>query len=358
LYVVLHHARYLLHEGNAQGFAIFGEDYSFLNLCGFYFLALFRFGHEAVLFFFVLSGFVIHLRQARNLASNPDTTKLNIGQYLIRRTRRIYPPLVAALVLTSLFDFWGERLNPAFYSGQTHYALINSTVHSDHSWTTLAGNAAMVMDCYTPTFGTNGPLWSLKYEWWFYLIYPLLWPAVRLGILTSTVLLAVLILVTRIVPHVPLLAVQVLPMMAIWWLGVLLAEVVAGRVRHVWAGLGISMILLPVLYPQLGSTFLLGLVIAMLIWAGLRLQAAGYSLKWLNKLHWLGGSSYTLYVCHMPMLVLMGAYLEAQGNSRLPRSTTFAFAGTALCVAICWGLHFIVERPFMSTSKVQQTKNN
>jgi len=27
-------------------------------------------------------------------------------------------------------------------------------------------------------------------------------------------------------------------------------------------------------------------------------------------------------------------------------------------VVICWGLHFVVEKPFMSTSKVQQAKNN
>ena len=33
-----------------------------------YCFSLFRYGHEAVLFFFVLSGFVIHLRYARRMA--------------------------------------------------------------------------------------------------------------------------------------------------------------------------------------------------------------------------------------------------------------------------------------------------
>ena len=56
IYVVIHHSRSLLWEGYQYGYALHPANYSFFNKLLMYFFAAFKFGNEAVLFFFVLSG--------------------------------------------------------------------------------------------------------------------------------------------------------------------------------------------------------------------------------------------------------------------------------------------------------------
>ena len=61
LYVVVGHARWLLWEGYSGGYIKHPEKYTFFEKIQVYFFTSFKFGHEVVLLFFVLSGFVIHL---------------------------------------------------------------------------------------------------------------------------------------------------------------------------------------------------------------------------------------------------------------------------------------------------------
>jgi peptidoglycan/LPS O-acetylase OafA/YrhL len=65
-YVVLGHGRALFWEGFTDGFLKNTYSYTPFEKLQMYFFSLFKFGHEAVLFFFVLSGFVIHLKYASN----------------------------------------------------------------------------------------------------------------------------------------------------------------------------------------------------------------------------------------------------------------------------------------------------
>ena len=67
LYVMIGHARWLLWEGYSEGYLQHPDSYSQAGKALVYFFSIFRYGREAVLFFFVLSGFVIHLRYARKL---------------------------------------------------------------------------------------------------------------------------------------------------------------------------------------------------------------------------------------------------------------------------------------------------
>src|SRR5258708_5608347 len=77
---------------------------------------IFHHGHAAVIFFFVLSGFVIHLRYARQLRDDPLRARFNWTEFVVRRARRLYPPLIAALAITWLCDLAARRLGlPSFY---------------------------------------------------------------------------------------------------------------------------------------------------------------------------------------------------------------------------------------------------
>jgi len=114
----------------------------------------FRFGQEAVIAFFLLSGFVIHYASSRN-------TKNNFRTYLVKRFRRIYPVFILALVLAYAISSWNA----------------GHLINTHDVWTSLAGNLAMLQDhsgrpggWFAP-FSENMPLWSLSYEWWFYMMY-------------------------------------------------------------------------------------------------------------------------------------------------------------------------------------------
>ena len=104
-----------------------------------------RIGPEAVLLFFVLSGFLVGGRSAQRAMEGSFQTL----PYAIDRITRIYVPLVPALALTALIG----------------------VVQGWHvSFTTFLGNLAGVQGVFCWSFGGNAPLWSLSYEIWFYIL--------------------------------------------------------------------------------------------------------------------------------------------------------------------------------------------
>jgi peptidoglycan/LPS O-acetylase OafA/YrhL len=113
-----------------------------------------RFGQEAVMLFFLLSGFVVYYSTAKN----GDT---DFRPYFIRRLRRIYPIFLLALIISGI-----------------NAVMISSNGQLDFSFPQLFGNLFMLQDFkggkpgvwVSPLFG-NVALWSLSYEWWFYMLF-------------------------------------------------------------------------------------------------------------------------------------------------------------------------------------------
>src|SRR5258706_12200774 len=111
----------------------------------------FGYGSIAVMVFFILSGFVISYSTFR-------LKRPTFRDYLRRRIRRIYPIFIAALVFTYVTNCVVTQT----------FAPIQIKV--------LIGNLLMLQDSGTvgrklgvEPFGANTPLWSLAYEWWFYM---------------------------------------------------------------------------------------------------------------------------------------------------------------------------------------------
>lgn len=111
----------------------------------------FKFGQFAVLLFFIVSGFVIYYS---SIARDPAIT---FRSYLVRRFRRIYPPFVLALLIT-----WVAQ---CVYERQL----------ADPRWLELLGNLLMLQDTNVASwfepYQRNAALWSLSYEWAFYLLF-------------------------------------------------------------------------------------------------------------------------------------------------------------------------------------------
>jgi peptidoglycan/LPS O-acetylase OafA/YrhL len=356
LYVMIGHARWLLWEGYSEGYVKHPEQYSMLNKTLMYFFSLFKFGHEAVLFFFVLSGFVIHLKYARNL-SKLSPLKFGFSDYLYRRIKRIYPPFLIAILITFLFDTLGRKLQWKIYNGTTPYQLINENIgHNSWSLKTFVGNIFFLYKEYVPVYGTNGPAWSLKFEWWFYLLYPLFLLAGTKKIIYPTLVMILLFCASFFPQYWPeRLLPEIFSMMLTWWLGVLLAEVYAKRIHVKFAYLSCAsafIFLTPffdssnVFYSVWVAIFFFGLISFFL-----SLSHKNKLIKLLERLKVTGDFSYSLYITHFPILVFVSGWLMQKNGNVLPIHFLYVFAGIIITIIFAYFIHFVSEIPFISGGK-------
>lgn len=350
-YVMVGHSRGLLWEGYSLGFLKHPSTYTIAEKAMVYLLSCFILGHQAVFFFFVLSGFVIHLRYAKRMVSEGKNATFDWANFIRRRAKRLFPPLILAMVLTFALDSLGSGLGYGIYFHRTPYPLLNSIV-KDHTLTTCVGNLLFLMDTYVPAWGSDGPLWSLKFEWWFYMLYPIFWFLSKRSIVMPTIVLIVLFVLSfypalwavRLFPHV-------FSAMLAWWFGVLLADVYCHRIDVTYRHLSILSILLCVLPFIKGSPVILDMLWA-LSFAGLIslfffVQQKGLSLRPLEVFKPLGDMSYTLYVTHHPVLILMSGWLMSRNEAQLlPKSLWYVLCGILVSLALAYPLHLIVERPF------------
>lgn len=120
--------------------------------------------HQAVVGFFALSGYLIGgavLEAARG-------GRCFLADYLIHRLARVYIVLVPALLATLLLDGCGRLL----FGTQGIYGLPMFEGHFAPAL--IVANLLNLQYIVFDYFGTNGPLWSLACEFWFYVTFPLL----------------------------------------------------------------------------------------------------------------------------------------------------------------------------------------
>ena len=129
------------------------------------------YAHEAVICFFLLSGFSIHyVSMSRNLAD-----RSGLRDYFFLRFRRIYPIFLVGICITFIGYFLGAGIGLnthvlALHSVSLRQALANLL---------FLGDRNNIPGTLFATLETNAPLWSLSYEIPYYLIYPFLWGIAR-----------------------------------------------------------------------------------------------------------------------------------------------------------------------------------
>jgi peptidoglycan/LPS O-acetylase OafA/YrhL len=99
---------------------------------------------DAVLIFFILSGYVIGLTNTNNFSKN------NAQLYLLRRGTRLLPMYFLAIAMSYF-------------------------VSPVDSLKTVVGNIFFLQNLAVPIISGNGPLWSLNYEVIYYLVFLIIW---------------------------------------------------------------------------------------------------------------------------------------------------------------------------------------
>jgi peptidoglycan/LPS O-acetylase OafA/YrhL len=266
--------------------------------------APFIYGRFAVVVFIVLSGFSLALSPARH-----GWRLGGISRFAQRRARRILPAYWAALAF-SLAVAWLIVAQPGHGVPDAKPVLVNGLLVQN------------VVGARSP----NAAFWSMAVEAQLYILFPLLlltvrrWGAVAM-VATVTLVVAAVGIFGPHIPHVDTFVIQSPPdLAALFAVGILAAGIVSASTAHrswpwAWLALAAAVPVLATIWWQ-GSVWTLdhlfwvdlalGPAIACLL-AGLATGHPAPLLRLLDTrpLHSLGESSYSLYLTHAPIVVLV-----------------------------------------------------
>jgi peptidoglycan/LPS O-acetylase OafA/YrhL len=263
--------------------------------------------HEWVMVFFVLSGYLV----GGNALARADNFDFKV--YAVARFSRIYIVLIPALILTAALDWTAfaiDRTSPIHATSWADGLFGAAPPFDSYSFAHIAVSVLSLEPFFgSAAMGSNGPLWSLGFEWIFYFCFPplmLLADALgrRLGGRIWT-MRAVILLASA-----GLLAVRHMPYAALlWtiWVGGAAAHAIAERggwpkaLR--WLGLMVCIAGFAIL-PKVGYRVADALIgfgfIGFLAYfpAGERGPAPR-----LDKT--LASASYSLYIVHLPIVAMV-----------------------------------------------------
>lgn len=114
-------------------------------------------GNDAVMAFFVLSGFVI--------SYVANSREKDVVDYFSSRLSRLWSVVVPAIILTFVADQAGRILSPDLYKGWWY--------EDSNPILRVLINLFFVNEIWfsSTRLFSNGPLWSIGYEFWYYVIF-------------------------------------------------------------------------------------------------------------------------------------------------------------------------------------------
>lgn len=329
-------------------------------------------GISSVITFFVLSGFLISMSIFDALKAD----RFDWKNYLANRFSRLYVVLIPALILGAFFDLLGYTLagRSSIYNGITLGTnCVPASIAEHLTVGNFFGQLLFLQGLQCQTFGSNGVLWSLSCEFWYYIIFP----CFVLGIYTArkTSILKRVLLVTFGASLLYLIG----PLMGfrffLWLMGAILIFVPLcpflknsswGRSAAL-ALAAVCFVLRLTLTPSLPQEndrlvleFLLGLSCMLCMYfllhdkAALALEKGGNSASRLyeKSSEFLAGFSYSLYLVHTPFLIFLRALLIKQ--ERWPFDMEHLFYGAVIFVAVIAYAWLVAQLTEKHTAKVRK----
>jgi peptidoglycan/LPS O-acetylase OafA/YrhL len=341
LVVVINHVRGL--------FFVHGSEVESPNIIFRAFYLVTSLGHQAVMVFFVLSGYLVGSSIVRSGMKN-----WSWRHYLNRRLTRLWIVLIPALVLCALIDHIGFSafgLHGIYGTGRNTNGILPGPVPAQSTGGIFFGNIFFLQGIHVPTFGANGALWSLTYEFWYYLLFPLvmLIAYARPAFAKATAGLAALGIILFVGSTISLY-------FLVWLLGV--AVYVAPPIRllssrSAWqvcmaASLGACALWLAVadsagwltVANSTGvrpSDFVTGILFACVIYLVVqspRRVGDDQGTRVGTVASRLAAFSFTLYLVHLPVLVFVRADLQDHGTALWQPTVTHLIIAAAMVIAV------------------------
>jgi peptidoglycan/LPS O-acetylase OafA/YrhL len=309
------------------------------------------FGHQAVIVFFVLSGFLISSTVFRSHVLG----RWSWQTYAVNRATRLYVVLLPGLLL----GFFWDRLGSWLFAAKGIYAhplsdLGLSVPSKNLTVGTFFGNLLFLQTIVCETFGSNGPLWSLANEFWYYVLFPI---ALGAGLAWARRQVWVAISLTGAAALIGLfVGGSILIGFLIWLSGTALVFLYARvQLKSKFAALGMLCF-----FSALGGVSLavarfrqwdptlsdleLGFVFTLFLFAVVQYQAGGNSSPYSSVAHRFAGFSYSLYVLHFPFLLLFRSWIIPAERWQPTPSHLLAAAGVgALCLLYAWLISCVTE---------------
>lgn len=276
-------------------------------------------GHQCVIIFFVLSGYFVGgtiLGKKQNFS---------FRAYFSARLSRLWIVLIPALIFTLGIDAITQHIAPEILDGRMRSVWHSGPEAGTYSISviTFLGNIGFLQTTCVPVFGSNGPLWSLFNEWWYYVIFPLATTALgwtgKASILKRIGFGACAITIMLILPK------EALPGFAIWLGGVLLWIIPKLRCNKftciamvsVAAIAFIACIVGSKIYKlgshSVGTDIALGCTTVAFLWTLLAVENPSHGLARIAET--LSECSFSLYLTHFPLCILASAFIPAPSRS-------------------------------------------
>ncbi len=311
-------------------------------------------GHSGVIVFFVLSGFWISQSVLRKI----DDRHFWL-QYFIDRISRLVIVLIPALLLGGLLDVLGIYwLNLPIYTGQTGSHSLLNPVADNLSWPIFLGNALFLQKIFVSTWGSNGPLWSLSFEFWYYIWFPALVILIAKRRLSLALLALAIGFMNRdlAIGFMSWLVGTALLKSLARWSVFQFSGVVSKSVAWGFGLLFLAMLLVSGLLKNIWFDLPLAISFACCLYGIAQGQIAFP--KWLNILaHYGQNSSFSLYIIHFPVVALVGG-LAARQHRLLPEieSVGIVLALTIFCICLGWVFSQFTEKHTPSLRKFLRAK--
>ena len=289
------------------------------------------FGHQAVVIFFLLSGWLVGGSFLNRLRE-----PLSVWHYAVDRVTRLWIVLIPAFVLSLII----AGTTKAVDLGAVSFAPGN-----EYSVTAFVGNLFGVQEMVVPRFAENFPLWSLANETWYYVLFPLLAMSFCGNSTISRAAAAAMCLLIAVSLPGPIML-----YFSLWLLGAAFSrvQITASTVQQIgvaclWVGMagyfrvtaGNDMLDARSYFQHLTFSMPILLLLSSLQTKTDPTRTALMRVKKVGNV--LAGFSFTLYVIHIPLLVLLTNF-----GPPLPawRLSPYEISSLATYVVILAGLLF------------------
>ncbi len=317
------------------------------------------FGRPAVLIFFVVSGYLVG---GGALFKYLSTNTFDLREYFAARLSRLWVVLIPSMGLAYLLDSAGANLFGGIANGVYGAGGDATTVHGP---LTFLCNMTFLQTALCYQYGTNGALWSLFNEFWYYVTWPLVMVAAFstrrtskcIGLLSAALVLLTLLSLMQFV------GLNLLVYFSIWLLGVAAAirrkpllPVRPSAAALLFVGYLIAWrVFLPTTVAdsipilQFSSDFLTALLFANLLIA-MKLEQSLPQPPFGSLHTQLAGFSFSTYCIHTPIINCYGAFLvwaTGTGWGMLPRGPVpylYAISAIALCIILSRVFAHFTER--------------